>query len=181
MNDRPYDAPFATHLPVGLVLGAAVWPGGRPSPTLARRARHAADLHTAGRISHVIACGGVGQHPPSEAEVIAAILHDAGVPPAAIHLEPASTNTLENIAFAREILARLGARQVAIVTDAYHLPRARMIARRLGLSCALLPPPPAPALTARRVATILREIPAWVWWRLRPLPVSARRGAASPR
>ena len=59
--------------PVALVLGAAVWPGGRPSPTLRRRALKAAALWHEGQVRAIIGCGGVGRHPPSEAEVIRAL------------------------------------------------------------------------------------------------------------
>lgn len=61
---------------------------------------------------------------------MAAILRDAGVPEAAIALEDRSTSTYENVAFAREMLT---AREVVIVTDPYHAPRAIVIARAMGL------------------------------------------------
>lgn len=64
---------------------------------------------------------------------MAEILRDEGVPEAAIRLEDRSTNTRENLAFALPILADLGIDRVVIVSDAYHLPRARLIARRHGL------------------------------------------------
>jgi len=118
---------------VALVLGAAVWPGGAPSPTLARRTRHAAGLWRAGRIDAVIGCGGIGDHPPAEAEVIASILRAQGVAEAAIHHEDRSTTTRENLTHALPVLQRLKADQVVIVTDPWHAPRARLIAWQLGL------------------------------------------------
>lgn len=119
---------------VALVLGAAVWPGGRPSPSLARRAGHAAGLWHAGRVEVILGCGGVGRHPPSEAEVIVRLCRDAGVPEAALLREDASTTTRENLRNARPILRRIGADAVVIVTDPYHAPRARLIARQEGLA-----------------------------------------------
>ncbi|MFS4438626.1 YdcF family protein [Paracoccaceae bacterium GXU_MW_L88] len=118
---------------VGLILGAAVWPGGRPSPTLRRRVAEASRLYHAGEIDAVICSGGLGAHPPSEAALMARLLTDAGVPLDAIHQEGAATNTIENIAFSLPILRRLGARDVLLISDAYHLPRARATARLLGL------------------------------------------------
>jgi uncharacterized SAM-binding protein YcdF (DUF218 family) len=145
-----------------LVLGAAVWSGGRPSPTLERRTAKAARLWHEGAGQVVIPCGGVGRYPPSEAEVMRTLLGAAGVPDSAIHLEDTSTSTAENITEAKLILDRLGIGAVVIVSDAYHLPRARMIARRSGLEVETASPP----LRGARVRTVLkgtlREIPAYL-------------------
>jgi len=128
------DTPSAACPRVALVLGAAVWAGGRPSPTLARRAGHAAGLYLAGEVDVIVGCGGLGDHPPTEARVITALCHAAGVPEAALAEESASTTTRENLTNALPLLARLKPRCVIIVTDPYHAPRARLIARQLGLS-----------------------------------------------
>jgi uncharacterized SAM-binding protein YcdF (DUF218 family) len=116
-----------------VVLGAAVWADG-PSPTLTRRCLHAAKLWHAGGFDAIIVCGGLGQVPPSEATAMARILHDAGVSEDVVHLEDQSTTTFENLTFAREILSELRCTKIMIVTDGYHRPRARLVARMLGLS-----------------------------------------------
>lgn len=118
---------------IALVLGAAVWSGGRASPALRRRALHAAGLWHAGRVEAILGCGGVGRHPPSEAEAIHALCRAAGVPESALHLEPRSATTRENVTFALPILRAMGATEAVIVTDPYHAPRARLLARQLGL------------------------------------------------
>ncbi|SDJ99070.1 YdcF family protein [Aliiruegeria lutimaris] len=156
-----------TRLVAALVLGAAVWADGQPSPTLRRRALHAARLFRDGHVTHIIGCGGLGKNPPSEASVIAGICRQAGIPEAAIRQEAHSMRTLENIAYARPILQEIGTHQVCIVTDGYHLPRARLIARRLGLSCMDAPPVPPGPLTARKLKTMLREAFAYLWYLLR--------------
>lgn len=117
-----------------MVLGAAVWAGGRPSPTLARRARHAAALYRAGRLDVIIGCGGLGDHPPTEASLIAALCRAEGVPDAALVEEGTSTSTRENLTNALPLLAELQPDAVIIVTDPYHAPRARLIAHQLGLN-----------------------------------------------
>ncbi len=142
-----------------LILGAAVWPGG-PSPTLLRRTRQGAALWRAGVGAHVIPCGGLGRHPPAEAMVMRDILIAEGVPAAAIHPEAASTSTAENIALALPILRRLGCTRVVIVTDRYHAPRARLIARRAGLSAVTSAPPLNGARVWPQIKGALREIPA---------------------
>lgn len=118
---------------VGIVLGAAVWPGGAPSPTLARRATHAADLYHAGIIDHILGCGGVGLHPPSEASVIAQICRDRGVPDVALTCEDRSTTTRENLSNAKTLLRTNNSSDLVIVTDLYHAPRAMLIACQIGL------------------------------------------------
>ena len=146
--------------PVALVLGAAVWADG-PSPTLRRRSLHAAAAFHAGRVSHLIACGGMGRHPPTEADAIRAILLHAGVPAHAISLEDGSTNTMENIANALPMLQRLSTRSVLIVTDGYHAPRARLIARKLGLQAQSTSPAPTGMRRGQWLRYVLREIPAY--------------------
>lgn len=121
------------HPRVALVLGAAVWPDGRPSPTLARRARHAAGLYRAGQIDAIIGCGGLGRHPPTEARAITTLCSAEGVPETALFEEGTSTRTRENLRNALPLLAGMGAQCVVIVTDPYHAPRARLIAHQLGL------------------------------------------------
>ena len=154
---------------VALILGAAVWQDGAPSPTLRRRTLHAAALWHRSEVQVLIPCGGLGRHPPTEAEVMRALLLSDGIPPEAIRLENRSRSTLENIRFALPILAGLGATRAVIVTDATHAPRARMIARRLGLSADSSSLP----LRGGHLRTILRqglrEIPATALalWRLR--------------
>lgn len=122
-----------------LILGAAVWLDG-PSPTLRRRTAHAAMLWHQGAAPLIIPCGGIGQHPPSEAAAMADLLLADGVPEHAIRLEDQSTTTLENIRNAR---ALFDGRDVLIITDRYHARRAAMVARhfhlRPQLSCPDLP------------------------------------------
>lgn len=140
-----------------VILGAAVWEGG-PSPTLKRRTLHGAALFHAGAGSVVIPCGGLGRFPPSEAQAMADLLRADGVPASAIEMEDTSANTAQNIRNALPILHRLGERDVLIVSDAYHLPRARLIARRDGLRVSVSAPKGGARLWPQ-VRGWLREIP----------------------
>ena len=113
-----------------VILGAAVWPGGVPSPTLERRVRAAIALWTRGEVQHVVASGGLGRYPPSEAEVMSGLLQEAGVPPAEITLEDRSTSTYTNALFTLGLVDP--ADDLVVVTDSYHCLRARMTFRALG-------------------------------------------------
>lgn len=148
--------------PVALVLGAAVWADG-PSPTLRRRAMRAVRLWHDGRVRQIVTCGGIGRHPPSEAAVIRDLLIAGGVPADRIALEDMSTTTRENIGLALPLLEGLGAREVIIVTDLWHQPRARLIARRLGLKAGGVHPPLRGTRPAAQAKMALRELAGLIW------------------
>jgi uncharacterized SAM-binding protein YcdF (DUF218 family) len=97
------------------------------------------------------------------------LLLAAGVPDDAIHLEDRSRNTHENILLAKPILERLGAEAAVIVTDRTHAPRARLIARGLGLHATSASPPLRGARLRSTLRQLLREVPATAvaLWRLR--------------
>jgi uncharacterized SAM-binding protein YcdF (DUF218 family) len=117
-----------------VLLGAAVWTGGRPSPTLLRRIKHAAALYHAGAAPVIVGCGGLGNHPPAEADVMKRELIVLGVPESAIRTETRSRNTLENAVFSARILRREKLENILIVSDRYHLPRAVLCFKTLGFS-----------------------------------------------
>ncbi len=135
-----------------MILGAGVWADG-PSPTLTRRAMLGADLWHAGVAPFIVACGGLGRHAPTEAAAIAIILKTQGVPCSAILHEDRSTTTLENIRFSLPLLRQIEARQVAIVTDATHGPRAARVARHFGLKPRVF----ATSLRGSHTRTVLRQ------------------------
>ena len=156
-----------------VILGAAVWPDG-PSPTLRRRTLHAAELWNADPVQVIVPCGGIGQHPPSEAVVMSDLLHDAGIPAEVVHLEDQSTSTYENLRNAARLLAPLGIDEITIVTNRYHRPRAKMVAASLGLRARISAPDDADAHRPTHLRMVLREIPAipayairLIWWRWR--------------
>lgn len=152
-----------------IILGAAVWPGGKPSPTLRRRVLHGVTLFKAGHVSQLICSGGLGRHPPSEAEVMRQICLSEGVPEAAILLENRSRTTLENLSNAKDLLTAPGTTKVVIVTDSYHRWRALMVARHLGLMARASCPRQSGTAWHRVLKSWLRELPAliWYWWRLK--------------
>ena len=127
----PEDLPAADQALV--VLGAAVRRDGTPSPALARRIALAARLHREGVALTVIASGGLGRHPPAEAQAIRDGLLAAGVPHAAVIEEDRARSTYENARNSIAIMRARGLRRAVVVTDAFHLPRALMTFRRLGM------------------------------------------------
>ncbi len=156
------DPDLPARLPLALTLGAAVRPDGTASAALDRRARLAAELYLQGRVGGILCSGGVVANPPSEASLIAAICREQGVPEAALTIEDRSTSTAENMRCARPILDRMGSPPVILVTDAWHLPRARLAARRLGLRLAGSAAPDRRG--PKRLRRIAREALALIWY-----------------
>ncbi len=147
-----------------IILGCAVWPDEQPSPALLRRTRKAAQLWHQGGYDLIIPSGGVGKHPPAEAEVMRRILVDLDVPDDVIRIENRSTSTRTN---ARNSLALLSeSTQITVVTDGYHRPRAWVTFRQEGAKARTIsaddcqPPPTQPL----RLKQTLREGLALPWY-----------------
>jgi len=127
---------------VVLILGAAVHDD-RPSQVLQRRIDRAAAYMVEHPAVSAVACGGRSPGDRlSEAEVIRNELVRRGVAGHRIDLEMRSTSTAENLRFALPLVrARLGAEsgRVLIATSNFHLARAKLLARALGLDAYGLP------------------------------------------
>lgn len=113
-----------------VVLGGAVAPPsrGRPFPDLgpaADRIWHAAHVFLAGKAPIVVASGGsdpaIADVP--EAQVIAGMLQELGVPSRAILQERDSRTTYENAQFTARLLQPRHVRTILLVTSALHMRR----------------------------------------------------------
>jgi uncharacterized SAM-binding protein YcdF (DUF218 family) len=125
---------IVAHADCLVVLGAAVWPGGQPSPVLRDRLARAAQLYHEGVADKIICSGGVGKYPPAEAEVGKQFLLKAGVAEADIILESASSSTAEQAERIKEICDREGFKSIALVTSFYHEKRAIQLFRGAGFT-----------------------------------------------
>ena len=116
-----------------VVMGAAQYDG-RPSPQLAARLDHAADLWAAGLAEVLVVTG--GNQPGdrfTEAEASANYLIDRGVPAEAILQEDASHSTYASLEAVSGLLHQRGLFRVLLVTDPFHSLRTRLTAQELGL------------------------------------------------
>ena len=107
-----------------VVLGCRVLPSGNLTHVAARRAAAAASAYFEGTAPLIVASGGRRWGAQIEARALGAALLRAGVPGDAIALELWSLTTCENAIFSAALLRRLGAERAAIVTCAWHMPRA---------------------------------------------------------
>ncbi len=161
-------------IPSIVILGAAVWADGVPSPTLARRISTAADHAARMPEAWIICSGGLGKNPPSEADVMRRELLALGADDARIIREADSHTTFENVRNCIGIMEKIGSPRAFVVTDAYHIPRAVMTFRLLGISATGVVVPRHPDTPIRR----------WLWYWLREaiaLPVYLVRLAGIAR
>ncbi|MDQ3924327.1 MAG: YdcF family protein [Actinomycetota bacterium] len=168
------DAPGSPETVV--VLGTQVLPGGRPSRTLRARALHAARLYAGGEVALLIPTGSVGKHPPSEAEVAARILREAGVPDEVVLIEEEARSTRESARLVAAMAEERGIQGVVLVTDPLHCVRAIEAFRTEDLKTRASPVYSSPMWRSTRMrrGQLLREIGALLWYRL-------RRGSAKQR
>lgn len=117
-----------------LVLGARV-SGAGLSKTLRCRVQAAADYLRGHPAAACITTGGQGRDEPcSEGEAAKRALEALGIEPGRITAETRSRTTLENLRFSKAILAEMGrGPAVVIATQGYHMRRACMMARHIGL------------------------------------------------
>jgi uncharacterized SAM-binding protein YcdF (DUF218 family) len=101
---------------------------------LKRRIDCAVGLFKAGESDLIVASGGLGKFPPTEAQVMGRELIFSGVPKQAILLEENSTTTFENAAFSLPIIRQQKKDSVIVVTDRYHIARAVLTFRIMGMA-----------------------------------------------
>ena len=115
-----------------VVLGAAQYDG-RPSPQLAARLDHAAELWQQGLAPLVVTTG--GNRPGdrfTEAQASATYLEARGVPADAI-VQVEGNTSYDSLRLARDQLRTRDLERVLLVSDPYHALRIRMISQELGL------------------------------------------------
>lgn len=149
-----------------IVLGSSVWPGERASPSLQARTRKAIRLYQAGYAPALIFCGGLGDYPPTEAEMMRRLAQRAGIPDQAMELDETSYSTEENLGHAKQIMDAHGWRTALIVSDPFHLLRAKTIAGDLGIEAYGSPASDSPTYTTLRLRVwyTSREVLGWVWY-----------------
>lgn len=146
-----------------VVLGARVNEGGVASDTLAARVMEGVATRREGQL--LVFSGGVGDFSPAEAIVGRDLAVDAGIAPQAILVETNSHSTREN---ARETVKLLKAHDVHcahVVSDPYHLARARWCFEQEHFEVTI-----GPVLDAPRHRSLISRM----WWTAREVPAFIR-------
>jgi len=117
-----------------LVLGAAEYRG-RPSPVLKARLDHALSLYRRKMAPSLITTGGAGGDPDyTEGGVGRSYLIEHNVPSEAIVVEPEGETTAHSTAAAGEIMQRMGLKSCILVSDGYHIYRAKKMLEFRGIT-----------------------------------------------
>lgn len=116
-----------------IVLGCSVY-GETPSPFLKSRTEEAFRLYKEGYANYIIASGGMGEGEEiSEAEAIKRYLIELGMDEKYIIKEDKSTSTMENLKNSKEIMKDRSFNSAIVVSNKYHLKRASLMAKRVGI------------------------------------------------
>lgn len=116
---------------IAVVLGAAVWSGNIPSPTLSSRVDKALELLEDGFVGRVVFTGGSAPGELAEAKVAYEYAKLKGVDTSKVIIENLTANTADQMRWIKNSLIEKADSidDVIIVSDAYHLPRAIEISK----------------------------------------------------
>jgi len=121
------------HADVALVLGNKVNPNGQPSKALRARLDRALDVFQAGLVSSIIVSGGTGKEGFDEAKVMADYLTSHGVPREKIIEDSEGINTEASVKNTVRLMEERGDVSVMVISQYFHISRAKMALRRLGV------------------------------------------------
>lgn len=134
-DDRAYIENNNIKIDAGVVLGAAVWGGNRPSPVLRERINKGYELLKDGTVRYIVLTGGGSPGEMTEAEVAKNELLKKGIDEKNIFVENKSNSTLEQITYINNNFYKKNSwRSIALITDNFHLPRSRQICRFYGIN-----------------------------------------------
>lgn len=130
LNTRQYilKRDQAGHYPYCLVLGAGLEKDGRPTDILMDRVCTAVELFKSQQVKQLI-MSGTCRESYDEPGAMQAAATERGVPASAIRLDPRGFSTLDSCLNFKKVFGG----ELVIVTQAFHLPRAIFLARKLGL------------------------------------------------
>ncbi|MCL1964219.1 MAG: YdcF family protein [Firmicutes bacterium] len=141
-----------------IVLGAQVRPEGIPSEALRRRLCLALQRYRE-RPVPIICCGAQGpREPAAEGDFMCAWLRKNGVPDTMLLSENRSTDTMENIRYAKAMMEAAGLSHALVVTSDYHVRRALAICRYYGVCAEGAGSPSVPRYWLKNN---VRELLAW--------------------
>lgn len=142
-----------------VVLGAAQY-NGRPTSVLRARLDEVVTLYDRGLASVVVVTGGKQEgDATTEAEASRDYLVEHGLPAASILMENEGRDTWQSLQGVATILKQRELTRVLLVSDGFHLLRAKKMARDLGLTpfASAAPDSPIRPYTTRELGFVVRE------------------------
>jgi uncharacterized SAM-binding protein YcdF (DUF218 family) len=145
-----------------VILGAPLRAGGALSEVVAERVAAGFGLWRGGAAPIACVTGGPSRK-TTEADAMADALRALGVPPHALRVEREARTTAENASLTAALLARDGVRTVWLVSQPFHLRRARRLFRHAGLEVRAfrIPDGLQDRAPERALVWIVREYGAW--------------------
>jgi len=162
---------------VVIVLGAALTPEGEASPCMHRRVLKGCDLALKEKGADLLMSGGVTRKGIglSEAEVMAEIAIKQGFSSQQLFIEGQSQNTLENAAFCKLQIMEKNWDDIWVVSDRYHLLRARLAFHAVGLKAHFIAAGGNNDSYHKQILACVREVPALIWYGFRILNGDPKR------
>jgi len=117
----------ATHFDTLIVLGYPANPDGTPSPEQRERVLEAVREYKADVAPYIIMSGAAAHNQYIEADVMAQLAREQGVPASAILEDVQAQNTIQNIYYSARIMHQYGWSSAEIISSPSHLPRAALI------------------------------------------------------
>lgn len=119
---------------VALVLGNTVKSDGTPSPRLKARLDRTVELYRQGLFPLVLASGGAGKEGHDEGVVMRDYLVAQGIPAESVVADSLGNNTFASARNTRAFLDAKNLRSVMVISQYFHIPRARVALWRCGVS-----------------------------------------------
>jgi len=149
-----------------VVLGAAEY-NGRPSPVLKARLDHAYALYQRGLAPMIFTTGGAGGDPQyTEGQVGRDYLVQRGIASENIVVEGEGDTTVESLLAVSEVMRRMGLRSAILVSDGYHIYRAKRILQHSGMEVYGSPRPHTSRGGWRERWLYVRQALGYLLWRL---------------
>jgi len=120
---------------IAVVLGAAVWSGNIPSPTLSSRVDKALELLDRGFVGKIVLTGGKAPGELPESEVAYEYARVKGVDTSKVIIETLTSSTNDQMRWIKNNLLTYGksSADIILISDSYHLPRAIEISKFFNL------------------------------------------------
>jgi vancomycin permeability regulator SanA len=120
----------------GVILGAAVWGGNRPSPILRERINKGYELFRDKKIKKIVLTGGGSKGEKTEAEVAGEELIKKGISIDNIIIENQSNSTLQQISYISKKLYKPNKwKNLVFISDNFHLFRTEQICSFFDIKC----------------------------------------------
>jgi vancomycin permeability regulator SanA len=154
---------------VAVVLGNYVEKDGTVGDVVKGRLDRALELYRAGTVKHILVSGAKAPGGYDEPTGMAAYLVRQGVPESDITLDQDGTNTYLTALNTRRLMKERGWQTATIVSQYYHILRARLAFRRMGIHDARSAHAPE-GRGWREPHSLLREVVGFYWYLVRSYP-----------